>query len=699
MSEAEGARGRDELDDAGYEALRRETSTYREQLVVRLAGEVGLRPGEMVRIRPRDVSARVHDGQVHYFLTVSGEGGDEVASRDAYLPADVERELDRYARSNGLDDDDTVFAVSARRLQMLVSEVADRAAATTGDRSLASVSTSDLRRLFARRQLRDGVPPEIVMTVGGWRRLDSLTDDQDRPGRARIAAAFAGAESGGDDRFRAAFDRLEGAAALLDANGVIEHVNRRFAAVTGLGRREALGRELRDLANSVEEHEYAAMWEAVVAGERWSGEVATAVPDGEPVRGRLTLAAIGSGPRPDGFVATFRSHDGATGESQAQRTLDRLRDVQTATRGVGEALADVSTRERALQQTCDQFVASDAFVGAWAGDAPAEGLPAATYVAGFEGGGGTVVDRDATRRLAARALRECEVRTSTVTEDPLGSLAVAAIPLVHGDTRYGMVCVARRGGTPADERERAALATLGERVAGTLAAIEWKRLLLADAVLELEFEGGDTDSVFATVSSDLDCDICVEGLVPLDAGSLLFYLSVSGVPPEEAVSTVGDVAASARLIAAHSEESLLEVTVEEGSLPGAFIEQGANVTGLTVEGGRPRVVCEVAPSADVRELATAITEQYPTVDLVAKREVERSVQAPMEFQQTLEEQLTSKQRSVLQAAYHAGYFDWPRGSTAEELADSIGVSSPTLHNHLRRGQQKLLAAFFEEGDE
>jgi len=38
------------------------------------------------------------------------------------------------------------------------------------------------------------------------------------------------------------------------------------------------------------------------------------------------------------------------------------------------------------------------------------------------------------------------------------------------------------------------------------------------------------------------------------------------------------------------------------------------------------------------------------------------------------------------------------GSTAEELADSIGVSSPTLHNHLRKAQQKLLTAYFDEAE-
>jgi len=51
---------------------------------------------------------------------------------------------------------------------------------------------------------------------------------------------------------------------------------------------------------------------------------------------------------------------------------------------------------------------------------------------------------------------------------------------------------------------------------------------------------------------------------------------------------------------------------------------------------------------------------------------------------------------VLQAAYHSGYFEWPRGTTAEELADSLSVSAPTLHNHLRKAQQKLLTAFFAD---
>lgn len=50
---------------------------------------------------------------------------------------------------------------------------------------------------------------------------------------------------------------------------------------------------------------------------------------------------------------------------------------------------------------------------------------------------------------------------------------------------------------------------------------------------------------------------------------------------------------------------------------------------------------------------------------------------------------------MLAAAHDAGYYDWPRGTTAEELAADPGVSSATLHKHLRAAERKLVAVFFE----
>jgi len=57
--------------------------------------------------------------------------------------------------------------------------------------------------------------------------------------------------------------------------------------------------------------------------------------------------------------------------------------------------------------------------------------------------------------------------------------------------------------------------------------------------------------------------------------------------------------------------------------------------------------------------------------------------------------LTDRQQSVLETAYAAGYFEWPRDSSGEEVAETLGISPPTFHQHLRVGQQKLMDALFD----
>jgi predicted DNA binding protein len=119
---------------------------------------------------------------------------------------------------------------------------------------------------------------------------------------------------------------------------------------------------------------------------------------------------------------------------------------------------------------------------------------------------------------------------------------------------------------------------------------------------------------------------------------------------------------------------------------------------MTATGGTQHVVGELSVESDLRALMDTLTAAFPATELVTKRERERPAETTSAFRSSLREELTDKQAAVLQAAYHAGYFEWPRGSTAEELADAIGITSPTLHNHLRRAEQKLLTEFFAGED-
>ncbi|MFB6116978.1 bacterio-opsin activator domain-containing protein [Halosegnis sp.] len=653
------------LDAESYARLRRAAGTTRKRLLVRLCGEAGLRPAELTRLRPDDVAATVHEGRAHYFVTIRDEDGEPL--RETHLPRGLKRELDRYVADRGISDSAPAFEVSARRLQMLVGEAVETAAEEGAD--VSGVSTADLRRHCARSWLARGVRPAAVLSAGGWSRLDGLAAQPETIDRTTAAAAFAAA-NGGDDRVRAAFDRLDQPTLLLDEAGVVERANDQFEETVGVG---AVGRELADVAAPADGRDYTAAWETTLAGGTWRGPVDCRTKGGEAVEGTLVLAAVDAAGGADGFVATLRS------TPSAPNPHDRLPSVQSRLLAAGDALAGASTREGVFDRVCETLVAGDAYRGVSVFEAPFErAMPAATV--------GEADQPTDAAALAAAAVADDEVKTAEES-------AALAVPLTHDGTDHGALVIVPA--TATDGHERRALAAFGGRVAGTLAAVEWKRLLLADAVLELELQVSEVDSLFASASAALDCTLTVEGLVPLDGESLLYYVSVEDAATEETLTRVEDAAASARLIAAASDASLLEVTADGNSFPGAFIAQGANVTALRAAGGTVELTCETAPSADVRALVEGVRESYPGTRLLAKREVERAVRTPTEFQQALAERLTDKQRSVLQAAYHAGYFDWPRGSTAEELADSIGVSSPTLHNHLRRAQRKLLAAFFD----
>ena len=53
--------------------------------------------------------------------------------------------------------------------------------------------------------------------------------------------------------------------------------------------------------------------------------------------------------------------------------------------------------------------------------------------------------------------------------------------------------------------------------------------------------------------------------------------------------------------------------------------------------------------------------------------------------------LTQKQREVLIAANKSGYYTYPRKITSEQLARQVGLSKPTVLQHLRKAEIRLIA--------
>ena len=562
------------LTEYEYETLRRATETHREELLVRLCGEAGLRAGEIARLRPDDVTGNGGQGRAQYFVQVREASG---GTRTAYLPPGVAHAFQQYVRSNDIEDGERVVGVSERRIQMLVAAVGERAASSTGRAVFEQVTPTTLRRYFAQQLLVEhGVDARVVAATGGWQGIDGLLATMDTPTRGEIAAAFEQLESRPDDR--------PGLLARLVTT--LESVDEEL--ITANTRTEIDSRVCERLVEV-----YRAAW-----------------------------------------ILESDANDRLTVRAHAGESPDRF-----------DGVADSGVVRRALQ-TGQMIVTPD--------------------------------DPGPVSDIEGRGM-------------------LGAVPLSHGQTGYGILVVRTDRRDAFDRPERTALTALGRRIAFATTATERRLLLLGGTVLELTFEYEDRTAPLVALSETLGCTFELDGVVPGDDGSLLCFVEAHETSANHILeaATETDTIADARLIQRYDDGGRVELTLGDASPLLLLLERGATVTGLSVESGTGTVVCEVSPNTDVRRLYETLARQFPTIDLRRKQERTSGTESP-DLGESLEDRLTDRQRSVLEGAYHAGYFEWPRGSTAEDLADSMGVSSPTLHNHLRKAQQKLLDAVFEE---
>jgi integrase len=157
------------MTDEEIEQLRRATASYRDDVIIQLGAYVGLRAFEIPQVCPEHVK-RTDNGQ--YRLRVpegkdtSGNGG---KPRDAFLPGDVERDLQQFQNAETIAPDEPYVGLSTRGVRAAVKRTAEAAADQTGDDDFAHVSSHDLRRRFAQRLLVEKeINPRVVMQVGGW---------------------------------------------------------------------------------------------------------------------------------------------------------------------------------------------------------------------------------------------------------------------------------------------------------------------------------------------------------------------------------------------------------------------------------------------------------------------------------------------------------------------------------------------------
>ncbi|WP_226022890.1 bacterio-opsin activator domain-containing protein [Halomicrobium salinisoli] len=405
--------------------------------------------------------------------------------------------------------------------------------------------------------------------------------------------------------------------------------------------------------------------------------------------------------------------------ARRREQLEALNRLNRIAQDVAHAVITTSTREELERAVCDRLVESDAYRFAWIGEVDRTSDEVRPRVAaGVEDGYlddvTIAIDGDESGTgPTARAIRTDRVQVmQNVQTDPeyepwreqaieRGYRSSAAVPIVYEDIRYGVLNVYAESPGAFTDPEAEILSRLGDVIGHAITAIERKDALVSDTVLELTFQVEGLGRELVELTADGSGAIAFDNLIRSD-DALIAYGRVEGVDREalQDAAERADMVDDLRVLTPEGEEYEVEILTDvAGSLVQAVSTHGGRLTTATIEDGEFSYVVQFPPGRDKRQLIELVEEHCPAATNTAQQTVEQPDRDVVGSNAVLEERLTEKQRTALEAAYFAGLFDWPRKSTGQEVADRLGVTPPTFTQHLRAAEQKFFDAVFEDGDD
>ena len=396
-----------------------------------------------------------------------------------------------------------------------------------------------------------------------------------------------------------------------------------------------------------------------------------------------------------------------------QSELETLNRINAIVRQVIETLVEAPARDTIEREVCEQLVDSDLYCGSLIVERTGNDTLSYRTSAGeaetyLETARELEVDHERPVERAART-GDAQMVNCILESDPLppelqdaaredNVRAAIAVPITYEDATYGVLTVLASRKDAFTDSEKAEFELLGETIGFTIMAVKNRQLLLADTVVELEFkiDGGDTFSF--DISERYDCTCSLEWAGTTAKGRTFQYVTVEGLEGETVLeeARAHDSIEECRLIHDGMDRCTIEMRLCKSGVR-TLTNHGATIRDITVQDGVGRCLVEVSQDADVREIADALAVIYENTELVARREVDRPVRTAAERRNRILDELTDRQLTTLRLAYYGGFFEWPRESTGEEIAEAMDVSPPTMHQHLRKGLKAILSEFFEEG--
>ncbi|WP_128478039.1 bacterio-opsin activator domain-containing protein [Halorussus pelagicus] len=399
------------------------------------------------------------------------------------------------------------------------------------------------------------------------------------------------------------------------------------------------------------------------------------------------------------------------------RELERVNRLNSVIRDITKALTQAASEDEAMRAVCERLTETGPYRFAWFGthDRTTDRVRPETG-AGVEDGyleeievtadeGEAVGDGPAGRAVRSRTV---QVQNDLLGHPPFdpwreqalerGYRSCVSIPASYDERLHGVLTIYADGTDVFDELERAVLSELGDTIGYALNALEQKQALVSERSIELDFRIRGSENPILGFIAESGAQFEFENAVQRDDGQLHTFFTISGADPEDVLAFAEGVMwiDRIRLVTERDDEALFECTLTDRAFLRSLMERGAMPRTITATEDGGRFVIRIPQRADVRTFVNHFEDYYENAKLVARRECDDPVVTRQDFELELRERLTERQREVLRMAYFGGYFEWPRESSAQEIADTLGVSQPTVSRHVRGAERALFGLLFED---
>ena len=518
-------------------------------------------------------------------------------------------------------------------------------------------------------------------------------------------------------------DTIDEGVVLLDPDLRVRAVNDAVMHDTGAAEQDLIGARLEQL---IETREFERIEAFATAQE--TGDSTLSIPHGAlatvdrgHIRAELTFIARRQSAGPDGLMMVYRVTEGKTlrrCEKCRRERLGLVNQFNTTLRRVTRSIINPTSRSNLEQVVCSELAAASPYQFAvimepnpttggthavprtWAGIDEESLSKLLQPIDDAEDAECPIADAMATGDIqVAIQINRNPVVAECLADIEMDVESVAVVPIRYEDTSYGVLAVYSGREGPFEDYELRMLEELGEIVGFAYNAVDKDELLSTDAVVELEFAIRDPASLLGTASTVGDCAISLESVVPTPDDNLLYYIRIEGGDPERLVdlATESPIVCDAELIRSQDAVHWAVFELTDRSVVEVLTANNVNVQEVTAHHGVARLVVEISPTADTETVVDILEDLYEDFELVSKRRRDRPAFTTPEFRHEVLDRLTTKQQNALEAAFQSGYFNRPRGATAEEIANRLDISSSTFHQHIRAAMSKLMTVLLETG--